>query len=155
MEVYHYTSHESLLQIIASNDLHPSWLNPQMDTAFGEGWYFTNLEPNTTPCEDLEQSLWMKKEPIKSRRYIKFEIHDSLLQFCRPNVYRLRIDALAEKVIKLNLTYTLNSTGEQAIRYITHGQKPIVYKPFKPNNIWNTLGVFALIGVGVWALTKV
>ena len=151
MKVYHYTSHESLTQIIVSNELHPSWLNPQMDTAFGEGWYFTNLEPHITPCEDLEMSLWMRREPVKSRRYIAFEIHDSLLQYCRPHVYRLRIEALTEKVIRLQVNYTLTTTGEEAIRFITHGHKQVIYKPVSQ---WNNLGVIALLGIGLWALTK-
>jgi len=156
MIVYHYTSHESLTQIITSNELHPSWLNPQMDTAFGEGWYFTDLEPHLTPCEDLEMSLWMRREPVKSRTYLAFEIHDSVLQKCRPNVYRLRIDVLSDKakIIRLNLTYTLTANGGQAIRFINHGHKQVIYKPYKPANPWNTFGVIALIGLGLLALTK-
>ena len=151
MKVYHYTSHESLTQIITSNELYPSWLNPQMDTAFGEGWYFTDLEPNVTPCEDLEMSLWMRREPTKSRRYVCFEVHDSLLQKCRPHVYRLRIEAITDKVIRLHWSYTLTTTGEQAIRFITHGHKQVIYKPANP---WNTFGVIALIGLGLLALTE-
>jgi len=136
MIVYHYTSHESLMHIITSNVFHPSYLNPQMDTAFGEGWYFTDLVPHETPCEDLEQSLWMRSEPNKSRRYIAFEIADSLLQFCRPNVYRLKIDTVTEKVINLKITYTFTNSGAKAIRYVTHGQKPVIYRPYRPNNLW-------------------
>jgi HYD1 signature containing ADP-ribosyltransferase len=157
MVVYHYTSESSLMGIVTSNEFYPSYLNPQMDTAFGEGWYFTDLNPNTTPNEDLEQSLWQRSEPVKSRRYIAFEIHDSLLQKCRDNVYRLKIEAITEGVIKLNLTYTFTSTSAQAIKYITHGHKQIVYRPYRPNNPgnpWGTLGVFALIILGLAALSK-
>ena len=151
MKVYHYTSHESLTQIINSNELFPSWLNPQMDTAFGEGWYFTDLEPHVTPCEDLEMSLWMRREPNKSRRYIAFEIHNSILEYCRPHVWRLRIEAITDKVIRLHWTYTLTTTGEQAIRFITHGHKQVINKPAKP---WNSFGVIALIGLGILALNS-
>lgn len=151
MVVFHYTSHESLEQIINSKDFHPSYLNPQMDTAFGEGWYFTDLHPDTTPDEDLHQSLWMRPEPLKSKRYMAFEIDNSLLQYCRPNVYRMRLEELREKIIKINLTYTFNNNGLQAIRFISHGYKKQV---FKPRNPWNTYGVIALIGLGLLALTE-
>lgn len=152
MRVYHYTSEDSLLKIITSNLFHPSYLNPQMDTAFGEGWYFTDLSPDTTPNEDLEQSLWMRREPLKSKRYIAFDIDDSLLQFCRPNVYRLQIDAITNsRVIDIKTTYTFTSSGLQAIRYISHGQKRFITKPFNP---FMTLGIVALLGIGLWSLTK-
>jgi hypothetical protein len=151
MVVYHYTSHESLLAIINSNDFHPSYLNPQMDTAFGEGWYFTDLHPDTTPDEDLQQSLWMRAEPTKSKRYLAFEIDDSLLQFCRPNVYRLKMESISERIIKLSLIYTFTSSGIQAIKFLNHGRKQIVYKPFNP---WKTFSVIALVGIGLWAITK-
>lgn len=130
MRVYHYTSEDSLLKIIMSNLFHPSYLNPQMDTAFGEGWYFTDLNPDTTPNEDLEQSLWMRREPTKSQQWISFEIHDSILQKCRPNVFRLHIDVITDsKIINLNTTYTFDSNGAEAIRYISHGHKRQVIKP--------------------------
>jgi len=128
MKVYHYTSHDSLMAIINSNDFHPSYLNPQMDTAFGEGWYFTDLSPDITPDVDLQQALWMRSEPTKSKRYLAFEIDDSLLQYCRPNVYRLQIDAVEGKIIKLNTTYSFTSTGKQAIKFINHGYKKNVNK---------------------------
>jgi hypothetical protein len=94
----------------------------------------------------------LRREPTKSRRYIAFDIHDSLLQYCRPHVYRLRIEAITDKVIRLHWNYTLTTTGEQALRYITHGQKQVINKPAKP---WNTFGVIALIGLGILALSKV
>lgn len=132
MIVYHYTSHESLVRIINSNDFHPSYLNPQMDTAFGEGWYFTDLHPDTTADDDLHQALWMRPEPLKSKRYLAFEIDNSLLQYCRPNVYRLRLESLTDKIIRLHITYTLNSTNTQAIRFLTHGHKKQVFKNRNP-----------------------
>lgn len=132
MKVYHYTSQESLTNIISSSHFYPSYLNPQMDTAFGEGWYFTDLDPNTTPDEDLQQALWLRKEIIKSKRYIEFEIDSSLLQYCRPHVYRLKIDTVPDRVIDIKLPYTFKSTGAQAIRYITHGLKKLISKFFNP-----------------------
>jgi hypothetical protein len=151
MIVYHYTTNESLQLIVNSNDFHPSYLNPQMDTAFGEGWYFTDLPPETTPDNDLQQSLWMRKEPDKCKRYLAFEIDDSLLEYCRPHVYRLRIEAVTGKIIKLNLNYTYTNSGKQAIRFIAHGFKKFINKIINP---WKTFGIIALIGVGLWALTK-
>ncbi|MGV8017877.1 MAG: HYD1 signature containing ADP-ribosyltransferase family protein [Ignavibacteria bacterium] len=132
MKVYHFTSEDSLSKIISTNKFYPSYLNPQMDTAFGEGWYFTDLNPDTTPDEDLQQALWLRKEPIKSKRYIAFEIHDSLLQYCRPHVWRLKIDVVSDKVIDINTTYNLISSSIQAIIYITHGIKKIVAKLRNP-----------------------
>ena len=127
MKVYHYTSKENLDKIINSKLFYPSYLNPQMDTAFGEGWYFTDLDPDTTPNDDLEQQLWMKKESIKSKTYLAFEIDNSLLNYCRPNVYRLKIDAIKNsEAINLNRPYTFTSSGEQAIRYIKYGYKQFV-----------------------------
>lgn len=152
MKVYHYTSVDSLLRIINSGLFHPSYLNPQMDTAFGEGWYFTDLPPDTTPNEDLEQSIWMRREPVKSKKYIAFEIDDSLLHYCRPNVYRLRVDAIKNsQVIDINTTYTYTASGVQAIRYLSYGSKKIVSKPYNP---FMTLGIFVLIGIGLWTLSK-
>jgi len=152
MIVFHFTSGESLLQIITSKHFHPSYLNPQMDTAFGEGWYFTDLHPDTTPNEDLEQALWMRREPTKSQRWIAFDIHDSILQKCRPNVYRLRIDAITDsKIIDLNLTYKFISNGAEAIRYISYGHKKQVLKHRNP---WDAFLVIALIGLGILALAN-
>src|SRR5258707_15605703 len=125
MKVYHYTSRESLTQITTSDYFYPSYLNPQMDTAFGEGWYFTDLEPHTTPDEDLEQSIWLRREPVKSKCYVVFEIDDSLLQLCRHHVYRLKTNAVSNEVIRLSIKYTFTTAGGQAIRYVTHGQKPV------------------------------
>ena len=90
MRVYHYTSEASLSIITTSKKFCPSYLNPEMDTAFGEGWYFTDLSPDTTPNKDLELSLWTRPEPDKSKCYMAFDIDDVLLQWCRANVYRLK-----------------------------------------------------------------
>ena len=156
MKVYHYTSEQSLMQIITSNLFYPSYLNPQMDTAFGEGWYFTDLDPDNTPNEDLEQSLWLRAEPVKSKRFIAFEIDKSLLQECRPHVYRLKRGVVDNDVIQLNLTYTYTSTQTQAIRFVTHGYKKIVFRQYRPNNNnpWGALSVVALIGLAIWGLSK-
>jgi len=149
--LYHYTSQESLTQIITSKLFYPSYLNPQMDTAYGEGWYFTDLKPDTTPDEDLQQSIWMRPEPLKCRGYIAVEIDDSLLENCRHHVYRVKSDAVPNKVIDLSITYTFISTGKQAIRYITQGRKQIVHKQY---NTFKTLGIIVLIGLLLWALSR-
>lgn len=137
MVVFHYTSHDSLIQIITTSQFHPSYLNPAMDTAFGEGWYFTDLHPDQTPDDDLHQALWMKSEPNKSKRFISFEIDDSLLEFCRANVFRLKLNTVKGNIIMLNQTYTFNDTGKHAIRFLNHGHKKSVLKPNRPYNPWN------------------
>lgn len=150
-KVYHYTSVDSLTKIISTSSFFPSYLNPQMDTAFGEGWYFTDLPPET-PDADLQQALWMRIENEKSRRYLAFEIHPDLLEYCRPHVYRLRIGTVTEGHIKLTITYTLTSTGTQAIRYVQWGQKQVVNKPY--NRFGNVFGSMAVISLGILALTQ-
>jgi hypothetical protein len=125
------------MKIINSSQFHPSYLNPAMDTAFGEGWYFTDLHPDHTPDDDLHQALWMRPEPIKSKRYLSFEIDDSLLEFCRANVYRLKLNTVENNIIMLNQKYTFTNNGKDAIRFITHGNKKVVLKPYRPNNSWN------------------
>lgn len=127
MKVYHYTSEYSLSIITTSSEFRPSYLNPAMDTAFGEGWYFTDLSPDTTPNDDLQKSLWMRVEPTKCQCYLAFEIDDSLLKECRPNVYRLRLNTVKGN-IKLNQTYTFTNGGKEAIRFISHGFKKFIKK---------------------------
>ena len=155
MIVYHYTSADSLTQIVTSNLLYPSYLNPQMDTAFGEGWYFSNLPPETEDGK-LQRALWMKDEPVKSKRYLAFEIDDSLLQRCRPNVYRLRTDLIENGSIDISITYTFTNDQKQAIRFISHGQKQVVYPSYDSNlsNLLGTLSIFALVGIGLYAIAK-
>lgn len=142
MIVYHYTSEEAYNAIINSKKFKPSYLNPQMDTAFGEGWYFTNLPPETEDNK-LQQSLWMRSEPLKCKKYIAFEIDDNLLQFCRPNVYRLKIDTISEQIIDLLQVYTYTQSQKQAIKYLKSGAKPT-------KNSWGwAYGILAIIGLGV------
>ncbi|MCK4352572.1 hypothetical protein KAW65_04100 [candidate division WOR-3 bacterium] len=146
MIVYHYTSIEAYNNIISSKKFFPSYLNPQMDTAFGEGWYFTKLSPETED-KKLQNAIWLKDEPTKCKRYLAFEIDDSLLHYCRPNVYRLKIDAIQDESIDLTLTYTYTQSKKQAIKYLRGGHKPI-------KNLWGVLGVIVLIGLGLWALSN-
>ena len=130
MKVYHYTSKTGLSTITTSSEFHPSYLNPEMDTAFGEGWYFTDLSPDTTPNDDLQMSLWMRTgqtERTKCECYLAFEIDDELLQYCRPNVYRLALDTIENHIIDITLTYSYDERGKkEAIRFVNSGIKKII-----------------------------
>jgi hypothetical protein len=61
------------------------------------------------------------------------------------------MESISERIIKLSLIYTFTSSGIQAIKFLNHGRKQIVYKPFNP---WKTFSVIALVGIGLWAITK-
>lgn len=121
-----------------------------MDTAFGPGWYFTDLSPETDD-KKLQNALWLRDEPTKCKTYLAFEIDDGLLDLCRPNVYRLKTDAVQDGVIDLTLIYNYTQLQKQAIKYLRCG-----YKPMK--NPWEklvgTVAVTALIGLGLWVLSN-
>ncbi len=141
MIVYHYTSEDAFNIISTTRKFLPSYLNPQMDTAFGEGWYFSDLSPETEDNK-LQQALWMRSEPTKCKRYLAFEIDDSLLQYCRPNVYRLKTETIADKLINIDLLYTFTSNQAQALKFLRSGLKPM-----RNRLNWLT-GLLVLIGLG-------
>jgi hypothetical protein len=131
MKVYHYTSQESHLTIISERTFYPSCIEASLDSTYGEGWYFTTLSPET-PNDELEQLLWQRSEPRKSKKYLVFEIDDSLLQPCRAHVFRLKKEAIKEGAISLNITYEYTATKKMALKFIDSGSKPIKFKDFNP-----------------------
>jgi hypothetical protein len=106
MIVYHYTSKESYDEIMRTKEFRPSFFSTALDAAYGEGWYFTDLDP-TTSDERLYYYLWRQPVPERVKRYLVFNIENTLLQQTRAHVYRLPLDTLQEPIIRLNMAYRL------------------------------------------------
>jgi hypothetical protein len=120
MIVYHYTSDEACNEIIRANEFRPSFFSTTFDAAYGEGWYFTDLPPNTRD-EELYRHLWGQHVPQRVRCYLEFDIDGGLLQNTRLHVYRLPLDRVRGGVIKLNANYTLHN--RVVIRFIRWGRR--------------------------------
>lgn len=58
-----------------------------MDSAYGTGWYFTDLDPEK--CEAfIAYYCWRNGNLIdRVRYYLKFDVDNSLLKECREHVY--------------------------------------------------------------------
>jgi hypothetical protein len=120
MMVYHYTSEESYNEIKRTNEFRPSFFSTTLDAAYGEGWYFTDLDPST-PDDELYYHLWRRPVPERVKRYLVFEIDDSFLQHTRAHVYRLPLDVLREPIIRLNMVYRLGN--KTIIKFIRSGTR--------------------------------
>jgi len=106
MVVYHYTSKSSFDQILASGTLlrsSPALMrsNPwtTMDSAYGDGWYFTDLPPDKCDAWTVAHCWRSVSAFNKVENYLKFEIPEGILKHCRDHVYML-------------------STWDQRIRYL-------------------------------------
>jgi hypothetical protein len=87
MIVYHYTTKSSLDRITSSGQFAPSNPWTTMDSAYGNGWYFTDLSPNTCDVA-LAYYCWRRTDVLnRVRYYLKFNIDDSILEECRQHVY--------------------------------------------------------------------
>ncbi len=92
MIVYHYTSKQSFDEIIRTSSIKPSDPWTTMDATFGEGWYFTDLGPNICDME-IMYYCWRNTSVFdRLECYMKFDIHNSILQSCRPHVYMVAVD---------------------------------------------------------------
>lgn len=90
MIVYHYTSKESFDEIKRTGEFKPSNPWTTMDAAYGFGWYFTDLDPDTCDME-LTYNCWRNTNVLnKVQYYFKFDIDASILQKCREHVYMVR-----------------------------------------------------------------
>ncbi|MCD4792925.1 MAG: hypothetical protein K8R54_06820 [Bacteroidales bacterium] len=148
--VYHYTSKESLRSIIQTKIFDPSYLSPELDTAYGKGHYFTDLPPNTND-KIISKRLWNIDDTNKIESYLAFEIDKSLLEDCRQNVYRLPIGVIQEHYINIGLRYTSQQNSNiTMIKYLTHGLR----ETKDGNNVWKTIGNITLIGIGILLLSK-
>ena len=118
MIVYHYTPEESYNEIMRAKEFKPSLFSTALDAAYGEGWYFTDLDPSV-PDSELYYNLWRQSVPERVKRYLVFDIDHSLLQNTRAHVYRLALDSLREAIIRLNMQYRLGNNA--VIKFIRGG----------------------------------
>ncbi len=85
--VYHYTTKEAYDEIMRTKQLRPSTPWTTMDSAFGTGWYFTDLGPDK--CDiSIAHHCWKNPDIIdRVKYYLEFDIDDSILKPCREHVY--------------------------------------------------------------------
>jgi len=87
MILYHYTTKESFDKIIETKNLNPSNPWTSQDHTYGNGWYFTDLDPQKCDIA-IALQCWQTEESLsKVQYYLKYEIDDSISTFCRENVY--------------------------------------------------------------------
>jgi len=104
--VWHYTSENALNDIKKTKQFSPSFFKPT-DTTYGQGWYVTDLVPST-PILELCDYLWTDRSQIsqeKTKAYIKLEIDDNYLVYCREHVYLLRLESVNSSVLDIGKTY--------------------------------------------------
>ena len=87
MIVYHFTAKESYDEILRTKNIVPSNPWTTMDAAYGSGWYFTDLTPDT--CEmAVAYHCWRNSNALERiQYYLKFDIDFSLFKKCRDYVY--------------------------------------------------------------------
>ena len=100
MIVYHYTSKQSFDEIIGTNQFKPSDPWTTMDARFGEGWYFTDLGPNT--CDMAIMYHCWKDTSVLERveYYLKFDIDNSILESHREHVFMVALGKWNSNLIK-------------------------------------------------------
>jgi hypothetical protein len=104
--VYHYTSENAINEIKRTTQFFPSVFK-QTDTNFGQGWYVTDLGPST-PIQELCDCLWTDHSLAtqeKTKAYVKLEIDDEYLDYCRPHVYLLKLESVNGSILDVGKTY--------------------------------------------------
>jgi hypothetical protein len=104
--VYHYTSEKAINEIKRTNMFSPSVFKPT-DTTYGQGWYVTDLGPST-PIQELCDYLWTDRSletQEKTKAYVKLEINDKYLVYCRSHVYLLRLESVNGNVLDVGKIY--------------------------------------------------
>lgn len=90
MILFHYTTKESYDEIWHTKEF--KFSNPwtTMDSAFGTGWYFTDID--NLKCESfISYSCWRQAAFDRVRYYFKYDIDDSILTKCgRDHVYLVK-----------------------------------------------------------------
>lgn len=86
MTLYHYTSKAGYDGISSMNVLMPS-TDTVMDSTYGKGHYFTDLEPST--CErQIASYCWQNKYmTFRVQYYLKLDVPDYVVKYCREHVY--------------------------------------------------------------------
>jgi hypothetical protein len=106
MMYYHYTSKAGFDEINRTNQFMPSYFSRALDATYGPGWYFTDLAPDR--ADEVLYQLWGGPEPEKVKYYIEFDIDSGWLEICRPHVFRLRPEHIADVHINTKGTYRDN-----------------------------------------------
>lgn len=92
MIVYHFTTKESFDEINRTGDFKPSNPWTSMDAAYGTGWYFTSLNPDTCDMA-VAYYCWRNTSNTVLQRveyYLKFDIESKILNKTREHVYMVR-----------------------------------------------------------------
>jgi hypothetical protein len=90
MTLYHYTTkanHDEIIRTGIFNSSNP-WTS--QDHTYGDGWYFTDLDPKQCKMA-IALQCWQNEEALgKVQYYLKFEIDNSIVTSCRENVYIMK-----------------------------------------------------------------
>jgi hypothetical protein len=87
MTLYHYTTKDNFDAIIKTSQFKKSspWIS--QDHTYGDGWYFTDLDPQKCDIA-IALQCWQDEDLIqKVQYYLKFEVDDTIKTRCRDNVY--------------------------------------------------------------------
>ncbi|MFH1743732.1 MAG: HYD1 signature containing ADP-ribosyltransferase family protein [bacterium] len=89
MILYHYTSERAFNEIQRTKKIIPTDPWTTMDAAYGHGWYFTDLTPDT--CDAWTVAYCWRNAAVfnKVECYLKFDIPDGILKHCRDHVYMI------------------------------------------------------------------
>ena len=104
--VWHYTTESSLQEIKRTQQFSPSYFK-QTDTTYGQGWYVTDLSP-TTSIFDLCEFLWTDHSfstQEKTKGYLKLEIEEKYLKYCRNHVFLLSLEYVPSKILDIGKEY--------------------------------------------------
>jgi hypothetical protein len=83
MIIYHYTTKECYDEIRRAGQFRPSSPWTTMDAAYGTGWYFTDLGPDTCDIA-VAYHCWQNPDLLERvQYYLSFEIDASILKRCR------------------------------------------------------------------------
>lgn len=89
MILYHYTSAASFRNITTTGVLNASDPWTTMDSAYGNGWYFTDRPPDQCDAWTVAHCWRTLKVFDRVEYYLKFEIPDNLLAKCRDHVWMI------------------------------------------------------------------
>ena len=92
MIVYHYTTKEAFDEIMKTKQFLPSSPWTTMDSAYGTGWYFTDLDPNTCDIA-VAYYCWRDTSQEALKRveyYLKFDIDSQILKNSRGHVFMVQ-----------------------------------------------------------------
>lgn len=94
MILYHYTSKTGYDGISSTKVLMPS-SDLVTDSTYGRGHYFTDMEP--TACErQIASYCWQNKfMTFKVEYYLKLDIPDYFVKYCRSHVYLVSAGAVS------------------------------------------------------------